>query len=69
MEAARVPDVEVTNLHSPLYVSLPLHIYPAKNIQTSAGDHPSNTGECQMPHHRPAKTYFQLFFLTPNDSG
>ena len=47
--------------HSPLYLSLPLYIYPAENIQTSAGDHPSNTEECQTPHHRPAKTYLQLF--------
>ena len=37
--------------HSPLYLSLLLCIYPAVNIQTSAGDHPSNTGECQTPHH------------------
>ena len=33
--------------HSLLYLSLPLCIYPAENIQTSAGDHTSNTRECQ----------------------
>ena len=32
-----------------------------------SGDHPSNTGEWQTPHHRPAKTYFQLFLATPID--
>ena len=55
--------------HSLLYFSLPLCIYRAENVQTSASDHPSNTGECQTQHHRPAKTYFQLFLATPNDSG
>ena len=55
--------------HSVLYLSLSLCIYPTENIQTSAGDHPSNTGECQAPHHWPAKTYFQLFVATPTDSG
>ena len=53
--------------HSPLYLSLPLCIYPAENIQRSAGDHPSNAGECQTPQHPPAKTYFQLFLATPTD--
>ena len=55
--------------HSPLYLLLLLCIYPAENIQTSSGDHPSNTGGCQTPHHRPAKTYFQLFLVTPTDGG
>ena len=50
-------------------MSLPLCIYPLENIQTSAGYHPSNTGECKTPHHRPAKTYFHLFLATPTDSG
>ena len=38
------------------------------NIQTSAGEHPSNTREYQTPHHRPAKTYFQRFLATPTNS-
>ena len=46
-----------------------LCIYPPGNIQTSAGDHPSNTAECQAPHHQPVKTYFQLFLATLTDSG
>ena len=44
-------------------------IYSTENVQTSAGDHPSNTRECQTPNHRPVKTYFQLFLATPTDSG
>ena len=47
----------------------PFVIYPTKNIQTSAGDHPSNTGKCQTPHHWQAKIYFQQFLETPTDSG
>ena len=45
-----------------------LCIYPTENIQMSAGDYPSYTGGCQTPHHRPAKTYFQLFLATPTDN-
>ena len=63
------PGVAGAVLQSPLYLSLLLCIYPVENIQTSSGDHPSNTGECQSPHHRPAKTYFQLFLATPTDGG
>ena len=62
-----------TSLHTPrhslLYLSLLLCIYPAENIQTSADDNPSYTRECQTPHRRPAKTYFQLFLANPTDSG
>ena len=65
----RRPARRVATSHSLLYLSLPLCIYLAENIQTSAGDHPSNTRECQTPHHRPTKTYFQLFLGTPTDSG
>ena len=64
-----VPTVHsVQTVHSPLYLSLHLCIYPAENIWTSAGDQPYNTGECKTPHHRPAKTYFQLFLATPTDT-
>ena len=52
-------------IHSLLYLSLPLCIYLAENIQTSAGDDPSNTRECQTPNHRQAKTYFWLVLATP----
>ena len=52
-----------------LYLSLLLCIYPAENIQTSAGDHSSNTRKCRTPHHRLAKTYFQLFLAIPTDCG